>query len=165
MTIAGKFGLRAQLKDPAAFRATVSRRWLLALLKLAAKSLRRHGRARAQAQAGRGTSYALLAQANGKGAWCSAWAGDNFCEGEPAATLAGRLATAPATPVKRAQGSLVMSADAEKLANAVIGQLGAKLGPAVSLFGSRFTAPLGQLTEFVKSTTDGLSGKLSLAIR
>ena len=73
--------------------------------------------------------------------------------------------TAPATPVQGAQGSLVMSADAEKLANAVIRQLGAQLGPSVSLFGSRFTAPLGQLTGSVKSTTDGLSGKLSLAIK
>ena len=79
--------------------------------------------------------------------------------------LAGRLATAPATPVQGAQGSLVMSADAEKLANAIIRQLGAKLGPAVSLFGTRFTAPLGPLTASVKSTTAGMSGKLSLAIR
>ena len=34
----------------------------------------------------------------------------------------------------------------------------------VSLLGSRFTAPLGNLTGSVKTTTSGMSGKLTLAI-
>jgi hypothetical protein len=47
----------------------------------------------------------------------------------------------------------------------VIGRLGAQLGPGVALFGRRFTAPLGELTESVKTSTSGLSGKLSLSLK
>jgi hypothetical protein len=79
--------------------------------------------------------------------------------------LAGRLATAPAAAVQGATGSLVMSADAEKLANSVIRRLGTQLGPSVALLGQRFTAPLGELTGSVKTSTDGMTGKVSLGIR
>jgi hypothetical protein len=158
VTIGGKFGLRAQLKDPTAFRATL-KKVAPALPKLA-KSLGSGTVGLAKPKAGE--DFYALAQANGKSVVFGV-VKDNFVVANQPA-LAGRLAAAPAAAVPGAEGSVVMSGDAEKLANAIIGQLGAKLGPSVSLFGARFTAPLGELTGSVKSATDGLSGKLSLAI-
>ncbi|MFL5868567.1 MAG: hypothetical protein ACJ766_15820, partial [Thermoleophilaceae bacterium] len=60
--------------------------------------------------------------------------------------------------VSGAKGSLVLSADAEKLANSIRRQL----GPLLSLSGGLSTRPLGDLTGSVKTTTSGMKGSLEL---
>jgi hypothetical protein len=156
VTVAGNFGLRSQLKDAAAFRTTLKK--VVPQLPKLAKSL--GGQTIGIAKPRKGQDFYALAPPSGKTVVFGV-VKDNLVVANDS-TLAGRLATAPAEAVQGAEGSLVMSADARRLANAAIAKLGTSLGPSVALLGQRFTTPLGELTESVKSSTAGLSGKLSL---
>jgi hypothetical protein len=159
VTVTGKFGLRAELKDPAAFRATLKK--VAPQLPKLAKSL--GGQTIGLAKPKAGQDFYALATAKGQTVVFGVVKNHFVVANQPA--LAGRLATAPAEAVPGATGSLVMSADAQKLANSLIRRLGTRLGPSVALFGQRFTAPLGALTESVKTSTAGMTGKVSLAIK
>src|SRR3954447_7544396 len=159
VTVTGKFGLRADLKDPAAFRATLKK--VAPQLPKLAKSL--GGQTIGLAKPKAGQDFYALATPNGQTVVFGVVKSNFVVANQP--SLAGRLATAPAESVPGAKGSLVMSSDARKLANSLIARLGARLGPSVALLGQRFTAPLRELTESVKSSTAGMSGKLTLAIR
>src|SRR3954447_4343294 len=159
VTVSGRFGLRAELKDPAAFRSTLKK--VAPQLPKLAKSL--GGGTVGIAKPKRGEDFYALATPNGKSVVFGVV--KNHLVVANQSGLAGRLATAPATPVQGAQGSLVMSADAQKLANSLIARLGTSLGPTVALLGQRSAAPLGDLREGVKSSPAGMGGKLTLAIR
>jgi hypothetical protein len=155
--VSGKFAARADLKDPGAFRTT---------LKKVAPALPRllnstGGGGSAKLSRSGGGLYRLKDR-NGQTVVFGVQ-GSAFVVGDDPAR-ARKLAAATPTSVPGVSGSVVTSADAEKLANAIIGRLGAKLGPGVSLLGTRFTAPLGNLTGSVKTTTSGMSGKLTLTI-
>lgn len=158
VTVAGKYGMRAQLKDPAAFRATLKK--VAPLLPRIAKSSGRGAVGLAKPK--RGQDFYALAQANGKSVVFGVVENAFVLANEPA--IAGRMAAAAPTPVPGAQGSVVLSSDAQKLAGAIIGRLSPRLGSSPAL-GGVFTAPLGELSGSLKSSTAGLSGKLTLTFK
>jgi hypothetical protein len=81
----------------------------------------------------------------------------------PAARELGALEPAP---VEGARGSAVLGADAEQLANALVGEFGPMLGiPDLGGFGiGLVTGPLGDLNGSVSASTDALTGKLTLTV-
>ena len=156
VTVVGKFGLRAAVKDPAAFDKTLAK--VAPLLPKIAKS---QGQTLALAKPKKGEDFYALADAKGQSVVFGV-VKDNFVVANQPA-LAGRLATAPVSSVPGASGSVVMDADAEKLAGAILGRMSSQLG-AGALFGGQFVKPLGELTGSLKSGTDGLTGKLKLSV-
>jgi hypothetical protein len=156
VTPAGKFGLRAAVKDPAAFDKTLAK--VAPLLPKIAKS---RGQTLALAKPKKGEDFYALADAKGQSVVFGV-VKDNFVVANQPA-LAGRLATAPTSAVTGASGSVVMNADAEKLASAVLGRMSSQLG-AGAILGGQFVKPLGELTGSLKSGTDGLTGKLKLSV-
>ena len=156
--VSGKFAARAALKDPAAFRRTLNKvaPELPGLLKSSG------GESVKLSKPAGGSGLYTLTDSSGQTVVFGV-EGSAFVVGNEAAR-AKRLAAATPASVPGVKGSVVMTADAEKLANSIIAQLGTRLGPGASLLGSRFTTPLGNLTGSLKTTTAGMSGKLTLAI-
>lgn len=157
VSVGGKFAARAELKDPTAFKTTLEK-VAPALPGLLGSS----GRHVTLSKPSAGSGFYRLTDSNGKTIVFGV-RGSSFVVGNDP-SRARRLAAATPTSVPGATGSLVLSADAEKLANSIIGQLGARLGPGVSILGTRFTGPLGKLSESVKTTTSGMRGKTTLTI-
>ena len=77
---------------------------------------------------------------------------------------AGLLGSATPRDVEGAKGSVVLRADAEKLAGQLLGRLGPQLGLGGAFGGRLLTGPLGDLTGSIQSDTDGLRGKFRLEI-
>jgi hypothetical protein len=76
----------------------------------------------------------------------------------------GQLATDTPQPVPGAKGAIAINADVGKLASALIAKAaGGGLGGAFG--GSLATAPLGALTGWTSSSTNGLQGHMKLAIK
>lgn len=73
---------------------------------------------------------------------------------------AGRLASAEPEPVEGAQGSVVVRANAEQVANRILGRVGGIEGLGASLF----TGPLGELSGFLHAEEDRLRGSFTLQI-
>jgi Protein of unknown function (DUF3352) len=69
----------------------------------------------------------------------------------------------PAT-VEGAEGSLVVAADAERVAQEVIEQLGPQLGVGGLLGGGLFARPLDEMSGSVSSSTEGMRGRFSLTV-
>src|SRR3954453_15141795 len=153
-TVGGKFAARADLKDPAAFKTTL-RKVAPVLPRLLASS------GSGSVKLSRGGGLYRLTDSNGETIVFGVQ-GDVLVVGNNPAR-ARTLGAAKPESVPGATGSLVFSADAQKLANSIIAQAGSA-NPGLSLLGSRFTAPLGTLTESVKTTTSGMSGKATLSI-
>ena len=145
----GKYALRIGLKNPAAFSRTLAK--LSGLARgLGTGVIRR-----------RGALYVLV-QPNGSRIAYGVLGGAFVVANEPArARLVARQSPAA---VPGANGSLVLNADAQKFADAVISRLARRVG-VLGLFGPRlFTAPLGDLTGSLNSSTSGLKGTLSLKV-
>ena len=161
VSIDGKFGVRAQLKDPAGVRAHA----------------REGGRRPAELRRGRRASAPSRCRSRGGARAstrsrsptatpsCSGWS--TTCSWWP--TIPRGRASSPARsrsrcPAPRARWSL--SADAEQLVNTLLDQLGPALGlgDLGGLGAALFTRPLGDLNGYMSASTDELRGKLTLAI-
>ena len=160
ISIDGKFGVRAQLKDPQAFERTLAR--VADVLPSFAEGA---GFGTVGLSKPRGTEdFYSLAQPDGDAIVFGVVDDVLVVANDPA--QASRLAREEPTAVSGAQGSVVVSADAEQLVNTLLGQLGPALGlgDLGGLGGALFTRPLGDLNGYVSASTDELRGKLTLAI-
>ena len=150
VTLDEKFGLRAEVEDPTAFDRTLAR--VMKRLPEFADGVTVTGPGKGESLYGvateAGRSYTLGLN---RGAFIVA----NDAE------LAGEVATRPLESVDGLQGAFVSSADAEQLANDVIAKFGSGLqGIGASLF----TGPLGEVRSSASSSTEGMTGRLSLEI-
>jgi hypothetical protein len=155
-TVDGKFGIRAELKDPAAFKRTLAKS--AKVLPQVAKSLGAGtvGLARPK----KGEDFYALAEPNGNSVVFGVVNNALVLSNEP--SRAGRLATGSPKSVSGAEGSALLAADGQKLANQILRRLASQIGPGGALGGQLFTGPLGDVTGSVHAETDGLTGKLSL---
>lgn len=148
-TIEGEFGVRAEVKDPAAFAKTVDK-VAEALPDLAGDvSVDRAGDLY-QARFSDGITLVFGV------------VGDAFVLATDAAR-ARALAGAQPAPVEGAEGSLVVRADAEGIARQILEQVAPQFGipdPVVPVFAK----PLDELKGSIASSTDGLRGKFSLTL-
>jgi uncharacterized protein DUF3352 len=155
----GRFGLRAELKDPAAFERTL--RKVADTLPRVAESL--GGGTVGLAKPKRGGDFYALAQPDGDSIVFGVVNKVLVVSNEPA--RAGRLGSDTPSDVSAAAGSLVVDADARQLAQALLRQLAPRIGLGGSLGGQLFTGSLGELTGWVSAGTGGVGGKLKLEIR
>jgi hypothetical protein len=157
VAVNGEFGVRAELKDPAAFERTLER-----VADALPAFARGAGMADVQLAKPRGGSpfYAL---ANGEGDSVVFGVVDDVFVLANEPRRAGTLARQRTSKVEGAEGSMAVTADAEQVATRILGQIqGLGLGQQL---GSRlFTAPLGQLSGSVRTETDGMRGRFTLAI-
>jgi hypothetical protein len=160
VSIDGKFGLRAQLEDPQAFERTLAK--VADVLPGFAEGAG-FGTVGLSKPTG-GEDFYALAQPDGDAVVFGVVDEVLVVANDP--ERAGELAAQEPTAVAGAKGSVVTSADAEQLANAVLGQLGPALGlgDLGGLGGALFTGPLGDLNGFTSVSTEELRGKLTLAI-
>ena len=155
---AGKFGLKAEVKDPDAFRKTLAS--VTRVLPAIAQSsggqsvrIRKSGDLYSGVSSSGSIAYGLVG-------------GDEFVVSDTPAS-ARAIAAAPTEPVDGAEGAFAMKADAAQLVTRAIAQLGAmgsnQLGGALGA--QLFVGPLGDLTGSVKASTDGVGGKITLTFK
>lgn len=152
----GKFGARAQLKDPAQLEQTLTK---------LEKVLPNIAGGAAGEKVG-------VAKPNGEDFYAVATSGgeqvvfgvvDDFFVISNSAAIAGTLATAETDAVDGAQGALVLSTDAQKLGQAALKEAaGRDLGLGEQITGAIGTRPLDDLAGSFEVTTDGLSGSFTL---
>jgi hypothetical protein len=154
----GGVAVRAELEDSAAFERTL--RKVADTLPRVAQGLR--GGEFGLAAPGRGEDLYRLTDSDGKNTYFGVV--DEVFVLDDSAAGARRLASASPEDVPGARGSVVVSADAEKLAEAAISRLGSQLGLGGVLGGRLLTGPLGNLSGSVAATPAGLSGSQRLEI-
>ena len=154
-TLDGKFGIRAELKDPAAFKRTLAKS--AKVLPRVAKSL---GAGTVDlSRPKKGEDFYVLAEPDGSSVVFGVVNNALVLSNQPA--RASRLATESPKSVSGAEGSAIFTADGQKLADQILRGLVSRIGPGGAL-GSLFTGPLGDVTGSVRSETDGLTGKVTL---
>ena len=160
ISIDGKFGVRAELRDPQAFERTLAK--VADVLPSFAEGAGLGTVALSKPRGGE--DFYALAQPDGDAVVFGVV--DDVLIVANDARRAGELAGAEPTAVPGAKGSVVMSADAEQIVSTLLAQLGPAfgLGDLGGIGGALFTRPLGDLTGFMSASTDGLRGKFSLAI-
>ena len=160
ISLDGKFGVRADLKDPQAFERTLAK--VADVLPSFAEGAG-FGTVRLSKPKGSQKFYAL-AQPDGDGVVFGVIDDVLVVANDPA--RADELASAQPTAVSGAKGSVVLSADAKQIVTALLGQFGPAfgLGDFGGLGGALFTRPLGDLNGFISASTDELRGKFTLAI-
>jgi hypothetical protein len=160
ISIDGKFGVRAELKDPQAFKRTLAK--VADVLPSFAEGAG-FGTVRLSKPKGSEGFY-RLAQPDGDVIVFGVV--DDVLVVANEAKRAAQVAGAEPTAVPGAKGSVVMSADAEQIVSTLLGQFGPALGlgDLGGIGGALFTRPLGDLTGFVSANTDELRGKFTLAI-
>ena len=149
-TIQGRFGARAEVKDPAAFARTVDK---------VAKALPQFGLGDKVTK--RGDLYTLHSDDGGT-TFVFGVVGDAFVVASDAARARG-LAAAQPESVEGASGSLVIRADAEGIARQVLTQIAPQFGipdPVIPIF----ARPFDELRGSIESSTDGMKGKVSLTL-
>jgi Protein of unknown function (DUF3352) len=154
----GKFGLRAELKDAAAFATTLDK-VAEALPSLAEGA----GLGPVSLERPRGDDkFYALAQADGDSLVFGVVNRVFVLANDPG--RAGELATAEPTGVSGAEGAVAMSSDAQQLVNALIRRFGPQLGlGGFESFGAQlFTDPLEDLTGSMAVSSDGLRGRVTL---
>jgi hypothetical protein len=152
----GGFGVRAELKDPSAFRET----------------LRKVAPTLAAVAEGAGADAPRLVRPSGGDDLYTLRqrGGDEIVFGVLGDVLvvandrgrARRLASETPRPVAGAEGAVVASADVERLAKAVLEQFGRQLGPLGAVGGELFTGSLGDLRLSLESSTESLTGSFRL---
>jgi hypothetical protein len=160
LSIDGKFGVRAQLKDPQEFERTLAK--VADVLPSFAEGA---GFGTVGLSKPRGSEdFYALSQPDGDVVVFGVVDDVLVVANDPA--RASQLAGEEPVAVPGAKGSVVVSADAEQLVNTLLGQFGPALGlgDLGGLGGALFTRPLGDLNGFVSASTDELRGKLTLAI-
>ncbi|HEY6781498.1 MAG TPA: DUF3352 domain-containing protein [Thermoleophilaceae bacterium] len=158
VTVDGSFGVRAELKDPAAFKRTLAK--IAPVLPSAAEGAGFGTVGLAKPKAGE--DFYALAQPDGDSVVFGV-VGDVFVLANDA-SRAGRLATEQPAKVPGVEGALVVKADAGELVNQLVGAFGGGLG--LKGLGARlFSESLGDLTGSIESSTSGLKGSFSLAVK
>jgi hypothetical protein len=160
ISIDGKFGVRSELKDPRAFERTLAK--VADVLPSFAEGAG-FGTVGLSKPKGSEQFYAL-AQPDGDAVVFGVVDDTLVVANDPA--RAGRLAGVEPSAVAGAKGSVVLSANAEQIANALLRQFGPALGLGGlgGLGGALFTRPLGELNGFMSASGDELRGKFTLAI-
>lgn len=160
VSIDGKFGVSAELKDPKAFKRTLAKVADVLPSFAEGAGFGTVGLSKPQA----GEDFYALSQPDGDGVVFGVVGDVLVVANDPA--RAGQLAGGAPAPVSGAKGSVVVSADAEQLVNTLLGRFGPALGlgDLGGLGSALFTRPLGDLTGFMSASSDGLRGKLTLAI-
>ena len=152
VALGGGFAMRADVQNPAAFRQTLSK-LSPALTQFAAGAGLRNA---SLVKPGHGNPFYALAGSNGK-RYVFGVVGNVFVLATDSARAAQFAAESPAQ-VPGANGALAILADSRSLvAEALKSSKQAGLA-------SLFTAPLGQLTGSVSSSTSGLTGHLKLNV-
>jgi hypothetical protein len=152
----GKFGARAQLKDPAKFEDTLAK--LERVLPSVAEGIAGEQVGFAKPKAGE--DFYAVATAGGDQIVFGV-VKDAFVLSNDAA-IAGALATSGTKAVPGAKGALVLNTDAEQLAQTALRQAKGKgfdLGDRIK--GAVGTRPLDELLGSFEVTTDGLSGSFT----
>ncbi|MEA2362956.1 MAG: hypothetical protein QOD71_2101 [Thermoleophilaceae bacterium] len=151
-TIQGQFGIRAEVKDPAAFAQTVDK---------VAKALPEFGSGLG-VEGVRRSGDLYEARLSGGGTFVFGMAGGALVAATDSAR-AHALASAKPAAVEGASGSLVVRADAQGIARQILARLAPQFGlpdPLVPVFARPFDELLGS----VATTTDGMKGKFSLTL-
>jgi hypothetical protein len=153
----GQFGVRAEVEDPEAFERTLDR-----VVTRLPRVLARMGGGPVELERARGGErFSVLSTPDDEIVF--GVAGDALIVANDAGRAA-RLANESPSAVQGAAGAGVVSADAEELAESALRRLTPQLGLGGAFGGALFTAPLGDLTGSVESSTDGLKGRLKLEI-
>jgi hypothetical protein len=160
ISIDGKFGVRAELKDPRAFERTLAK--VADVLPSFAEGAG-FGTVGLSKPSG-GEDFYALAQPDGDAVVFGVVDDVLVVANDP--NRAGRLAGAEPSAVPGAKGSVALSANAQQIVNALLGEFGPALGlgDLGGLGGALFTRPLGDLNGFMSASTDELRGKFTLAI-
>jgi Protein of unknown function (DUF3352) len=158
VAIDGTYGVRAELKDPAAFKRTLAK--VADILPSVAEGAGAGITGLSKPKAGQ--DFYALAQRDGDSIVFGVVDDVFVLSNSPAA--AGKLASDSPSDVPGTEGSVVMSADAEQVAKQALAQIGPQLGIGGALGGSLFTGPLGDLIGSVSASPDGLKGKVTLGI-
>ena len=160
LALDGGFGVRAELKDPAAFKGTLAK--IAAVLPSFAEGAGFGAVTIDKPDAGEGLY--VLRQADGDGVVFGVL--DGVLVVADSLERARELASEQPEPVDGADGAVALSSDAEELANAVIAEFGERFGVSgFEAFGAQlFTGPLEDLTGSMSASTDGLHGRITLRI-
>lgn len=158
VSVDGKYGVRAELEDPRAFRETLDK--VADLLPRVAEGAGVPGPL-GLAKPKRGQDFYALAQADGDSVVFGVVDDVFVLSNEPA--RAGKLSTESPQAVEGADGAFAIQADAERLANQVLRQFSSQFGLG-AVGGELFTGPLGNVTGSMSSSTDGLRGSFSLTL-
>ena len=150
VSIDGDFGLRSELEDPDAFKDTLAK---------IMDGLPEFADGVTVTQPRAGDSFYGVADQDGD-SFAVGVADDSLIVANTA-KLAAEVATRGLVDAEGQEGALVASADAEQLVNAALAKF---RGGVAGLGGSLVTGPLGELSQSIESSTDGLSGHLELDI-
>ncbi len=145
-------GLKAEVKDPDAFKATLAS--VTKVLPAIARSASGGERVTIR------KSGDLYSATSGSDRIAYGLVGDEFVLSD---TVAGAraIAGAPTASVAGAEGAFATQADAGQVLTRALGQFGGSLGGG-ALGAQLFAGPLGELTGSVKASTSGVGGKLTL---
>jgi hypothetical protein len=160
ISIDGKFGVRAELKDPRAFERTLAK--VADVLPSFAEGAG-FGTVGLSKPKG-GEDFYALAQPDGDAVVFGVVDDVLVVANDP--NRAARLAGAEPSAVPGAEGSVALSANAQEIVNALLGQFGPALGLGElgGLGGALLTRPLGDLNGSMSASTEELRGKFTLAI-
>ena len=148
----GAFGVKAAVKDPSAFKRTLAK-----LAKVAPRISQ--GELRSVRKSG--SLYEAVTSEGQRVVF--GMDGEVFVASNEA-SRARELADASTEPVPGADGAVVFSADAEKVADQALDRFGSQLGLSGALGGQLFTGPLGEVTGSVSSSPESTHGSLKLGI-
>ncbi len=160
ISLDGKFGVRAELKDPQALKRTLAK--VTDVLPSFAEGAGFGTVGLSKPKGGQG--FYALSQPDGDAVVFGVV--DDVLVVANEAARAGQLARSEPSAVSGAKGSVVLSANAQEIVNRLWGQVGPALGlgDLGGLGGALFTRPLGDLDGFVSASTEELRGKFTLAI-
>jgi hypothetical protein len=155
----GKFGARAELKDPAAFEDTLAK--LAKLLPQMPQGIT--GEKVGFATPNGSEDFYAVATADGTNVVFGVVKGVFVIANDPKIT--GTLATDRLEAVPDAKGSLVLSTSAEQLAQEIIRQAAGQDFDLTGLLGGKIvTRPLDELNGSVETSTSGMSGSFQLTL-
>jgi hypothetical protein len=155
----GKYGVRAELEDPAAFERTLAK--VADLLPRFAEGAGAGELALAKPR--RGSDFYALADPNGNSIVFGVVDEVFVLANDP--TRAGRLSSESPADVEGAKGSVTMGADAEQVARAALTQLSESQPGLGGLLGAAlFTRPLKDLRGSMSASHDGLRGSFELSV-
>jgi hypothetical protein len=157
-SVNGKYGVRAELEDPAAFERTLAK--VADLLPRFAEGAGAGDLALAKPR--RGSDFYALANQSGESIVFGVVDDVFVLANEP--VRAGRLASESPANVAGAKGSVTMGADAEQVARAFITQLGESQPGLGALGAGLFTRPLKDLSGAMSASPDGLRGSFELSV-
>jgi Protein of unknown function (DUF3352) len=158
-SVEGKYGVRAELEDPAAFERTLAK--VADVLPDLAEAAGAGEVVLAKPR--RGSDFYALADRGGESIVFGVVNDVFVLANEPA--RAGRLASESPADVAGAKGSVALGADAEQVARAFIAQLGESQPGLGGLLGAGlFTRPLKDLAGSMSASPDGLRGSFELSV-